>query len=145
MKILPDTYIAMPDIYEQYKAKTKYLVEGEVFIAYEKLVCYLKMYTDKQWTQIYPGWCVTVGKLDNRPVNISIYWVEINGTVIGFYGSDSEVTDWKMIKEWLDVNFKGVPRTNHTNIHHATGLIDEQAKKCNSKQNLWIGQRAAKR
>ena len=110
-------------------AKTQYLVEACDYNVYEKLVCYLKMYTDEQWKQMNPGYMFVVGKIGGRPVTLNLSWVEINGVVVCFYQSYSEVVDWAMIEEWIREQFKGVPTTDYNNIHNLTWFIKEANEK----------------
>ena len=48
---------------------------------------------------------VHVGELAGHAVEIHITWVRLNGHLVGFYDSCSNVADHAMIEDWLDKNF----------------------------------------
>jgi hypothetical protein len=79
------------------------------------------------WEQLGMGYCKQIGKLDKRPVMITIFWNRINGHLIGFWTMDSQVCDYKMAEKWLDKTFPGVPRTDATNCGHALRVIQDKA------------------
>jgi len=84
-----------------------------------------------RWNQTNPGWVQQIGWLDNRPICVTIFWARIEGYLVGFWSSDSELVDYKMIKLWLEKTFPNVPTTNSTNFHHVTCHISE--RKINDK------------
>lgn len=77
------------------------------------------------WEQL-SGYCQQIGTLDDRPVMITIYWNRLNGHLIGFWTMDSQVTDHKMAREWLDKTFPNIPQTNVSNFTHALRIIKEE-------------------
>lgn len=81
------------------------------------------------WTQITPGYWETIGKLDNRPVCVSIFWVRISGYLIAFWEVTSQVVDYVMVNDWLEKTFPKVPTANAMNFHNAIRVIQELKKK----------------
>ena len=73
------------------------------------------------------GFCEQIGKLDKRPVMISIFWNRINGHQIGFWSMDSQVTDHKMAEKWLDKTFPGVRRSDANNYFGLYDIIKDRA------------------
>ena len=57
------------------------------------------------WEQISPGWLITVGYDNKRPVCISANWARIEGKLVMFYYPTSVVVNHDMIIEWLNENF----------------------------------------
>jgi hypothetical protein len=87
---------------------------------------------DINWQQISPGWSVHVGKLDGRPVCISMNWVELNGAPVCFWYAQSQVVDHAMIDTWLDAHCKAVReggarrgRCDVWNFHHCLQAVEE--------------------
>jgi hypothetical protein len=74
------------------------------------------------WEQL-SGMSQTIGKLDKRPVAVTVFWNRLNGHLIGFWEATSQVVDHKMIEEWLDKTFPNVPRTDSMNFTHAFRVI----------------------
>lgn len=72
-----------------------------------------------------------VGQLDNRPIMISLSFVEIEEKVVAFWYAMSEVVDYAQIKVWLAQHFDktyngGRPATsNAQNFHHCLQAIAE--------------------
>lgn len=79
----------------------------------------------KKWEQL-GGWLVTVGKLDGRPVCISLNWDRLDGFLVCDWEATSEVVDYKMVNKWLDEHFSGKTkdgrraRCNAQNFHLCT-------------------------
>jgi len=56
----------------------------------------------QSWDQINVGEMIQIGKLDKRPVCISIFYAKLNGKKVAFYEGTSQVVDHKMIRDWLE-------------------------------------------
>lgn len=54
-----------------------------------------------EWKQSLSGPLITVGRLDDRPICISVFVHEIGGERIVFVEPTSQLVDYKMIDEWL--------------------------------------------
>lgn len=55
----------------------------------------------KEWKQCLSGPLITVGKLDDRPVCISVFVHTIDDERIVFYEATSMVVDHQMIDNWF--------------------------------------------
>jgi hypothetical protein len=69
-----------------------------------------------------------IGTLDGMPVTISITWNEIDGHLIGFWETTSQVTDHRMIDKWLEETFPGVPTTAADTFHRVITFVRENLK-----------------
>lgn len=78
-----------------------------------------------KWVQ-HSGVMFEVGRLDDRPVAITIMWNEIGGALIGFYEATSQAVDHEMIRKFLDEKFKGVPRTDASGFGRVVGYLQER-------------------
>lgn len=86
------------------------------------------------WEQVNPGWVVTVGELDNRPVVLSLSWVRINDKLVMFWDQCSQVADSVMAEAWIDRHFTTKwdrssrdSKTDANNFHHCIHAIREAA------------------
>jgi hypothetical protein len=77
----------------------------------------------------------TIGKLDKRPVCLSLFWWKINGVLIMVHNCTSQVVDHAMIEKWLEKNCaprwdKGtrLAHTNADNFHHVLHHVAEVGK-----------------
>lgn len=91
-----------------------------------------RRFTPRRWEQVSPGWLVTVGELDYRPVCISMSWARIDGRLVMFWYPTSQVVDTVQIEKWLEKHFTGKwdggtrnAQTNAMNFHHCLDAIDE--------------------
>lgn len=107
---------------------TVFAVEANTF---EQSALY-SSYKDKvHWMGDSSGYLPTIGTIDERPVCISLFWVEIDGRRVLFYHPTSQAVDHKLIEEWLDANmplneFQGrKTRTDANNFHNCVSAIRE--------------------
>ena len=54
-----------------------------------------------EWRQDTIGAMGQIGMLGNRPVTLSVSWAQINGKLVAFWESPSQVTDNIMAENWL--------------------------------------------
>ena len=103
-----------------------FLVEAtsnEQFLLWEK---HNKSYV---WQQITTGQFVTIGTLDNRPINVDISYAIICGKKISFYEGISQLVDHKMIEDWLRYHTSHIiyggrwARCNATNFHNCLRVL----------------------
>lgn len=117
---------------------TFFLVEATSF---ERLCLWNERGEQEVWEDQSIGYMVQVGTLDRRPVTIQIFWFRIDGRLVGFWDSPSQVVDHKMVEEWLDENCtpaKWDNRTRHArcdamNFHlciHAIRQANERDGAC---------------
>jgi hypothetical protein len=107
--------------------ETMFIVEATSF---ERHMLWETNHTKVKWEQIYDGWLVTVGKLDDRPCCIDTSWARINGQLVMFYEQCSQVTDCLQTDAWLDDHFNGTwdnghrrARTDAQNFHLCLNAI----------------------
>jgi len=85
------------------------------------------------WAGQAHGFSVQVGKLDRRPVMVSITFDTINGAKIVFYDAISQVVDHRMVDKWVEENLiSTLPngRQNHCdamNFVHCVHAIQDYA------------------
>ncbi len=121
-------------------AKTLFVVEATSF---ESHCLWAQTATDsncrcfapRRWEQVHPGWLVTVGELDSRPICVSMCWNRIDGQFVMFWEATSQVVDTVQIEKWLSQHFKGKwdsgtreATTNAANFHHCLNAIDDANK-----------------
>lgn len=73
----------------------------------------------KTWIQDPAGYGITVGRIDDRPVCISITWAIVDGTHIMFVYPTSMVVDHHLIEQWIEKNFPHIRKVDATNFHLA--------------------------
>jgi hypothetical protein len=61
-------------------------------------------YPKYKWEQMH-GTIITVGKDNNRPVNIEIQWNKIDGQLVMFWYACSRVVNYKLVEKWFEKNF----------------------------------------
>jgi hypothetical protein len=89
--------------------------------------------TPLDWRQVSPGWIVTVGQLDGRPVCISLDFAELNGALVCFWHPTSQVVDHVQIETWLSKHFDKTwgggrrSRCNAMNFHLCLYALAESA------------------
>lgn len=83
------------------------------------------------WKSISGGYGVTIGRIDSRPVFISLRTAIIHGHKVLFIDPTSEVVDWKLIETWLLVNLpesamegKRVNTTDATNFRNIFHYVE---------------------
>lgn len=82
------------------------------------------------WVQTNPGLWEQVGKLADMPVVVNLSWAWLNGAMVCFYESTSQVVDWRMIEAWLGKKFPNVRlKTDAINLHNVLLDIEQAARK----------------
>jgi len=89
--------------------------------------------TKVSWEHMPEGNRHQVGNVGSRPVVIQIFWVRINGKLIGFWEATSQIVDYEMIDKWFRENCnppkwnKGRlnARCNPANFHLCVNAIEE--------------------
>lgn len=118
-------------------AGTKFVVEAtscEVQMLWERHsidAMFARPETNRyKFEQLNPGFIETIGHLDNRQVNVEMFWHRINGVLVMYVNSVSQVVDHKMIEEWLkkkcSPRWCGGSRLAHTdasNFHHVLDYV----------------------
>jgi len=78
-----------------------------------------------KWKQ-HQGIMLEVGRIEDRPICITIMWNEIGGALIGFYNASSQLVDHKMVEEFLKKKFKDTPKTDTMNFAHVIGYLEKR-------------------
>lgn len=87
---------------ERFK-RTFFLVEASSF---ERLCLWQEWHKKVKWEPSILGCMGQIGTLDGLPVILNVFWVFIEGRLIGFWEFTSEVTDHRMAEKWFDTNCK---------------------------------------
>jgi hypothetical protein len=94
-----------------------------------------RRFAPRRWEQVHPGWLVTVGELDSRPICVSMCWNRIDGQLVMFWEATSQVVDTIQIEKWLSQHFNGKwdngtreATANAANFHHCLNAIDDANK-----------------
>lgn len=94
-----------------------------------------RRFEPRRWEQVHPGWLVRIGKLDSRPICVSMRWNRIDGQLVMFWEATSQVVDTVQIEKWLSQHFTGKwgngtreATTNAANFHHCLNAIDDANK-----------------
>lgn len=84
------------------------------------------------WQSDPSGTMLTVGHVNDMPVNIALNWARINGQKVMFVDTVSQVVDHRMVDAWLEANCaprwdKGhrTARTNGMNFAHCLHAISD--------------------
>lgn len=96
---------------EQYNLWEKYAADS---------LCHHPNFPKIKWEWSRTGYSVQVGRLDNRPINVSINHALLNDKLVLFYYGMSQLVDWKMIDEWIEFHaekYLGWKRTGETWPH----------------------------
>ena len=86
------------------------------------------------WQQVSDGRWLQIGTINNRPICMDFFWAWIDGFLICFYYSTSQLFDWKMADEFLEKHFKGTwdktrrAECNAMNFHHCLNAIFDAKK-----------------
>ena len=91
-------------------------IEGIVEATNFETLCLYEKYKD-DWKQINSGTFVTVAKVENRPICLSLTVNFVKGNKILFIEPTSQLIDWKLINKWLEDNFKNVKTADAMNFH----------------------------
>jgi hypothetical protein len=87
------------------------------------------------WKEERRGYFYEIGRLDDRPVCVSVVFASVNGKRVAFYYGCSQLVDHKMIEEWLDQldipKWGGGRRscTDASNFHHCLDAIQQFNKR----------------
>jgi len=111
---------------EEKIAKTEHLVEADSFAS----TCLWERWAvdaDRSgtpserrlsWKEHSRGIGLEVGRLDDRPVMVTLFWNTIGGALVCFYHSDSQVVDRRMVEGFLRERFPDVPIRDALNFHN---------------------------
>lgn len=83
-----------------YFRRAEYLVEISSF---ERQSLWSKYHNDYTWEDNNMGFNRQIGIIDDRPICVTFYLHKINGLNVLFYEATSQLVDWKMIEDYLDV------------------------------------------
>lgn len=93
------------------------------------------------WIAQSRGWLLEIGKLDSRPICLSVSGALLNGQAVLFYYATSEVVDWAQIELWFKEhcwpqwdNGRRRAHCDAMNFHHCV-LAIEQLVKDQNKEN----------
>lgn len=81
--------------------ETFFLVEASSF---ERQCLWKRRHDLTSWEDQNSGYMGQIGILARRPVVISVFWARINGRLVGFWESTSQVVDHEMIEKWFEKN-----------------------------------------
>jgi hypothetical protein len=84
--------------------ETDFLVEANSF---EHLCLWREWHEYLSWEQCNPGAWLTIGKVNDRPVCINMFWDLINGKLVCFYDACSQIVDFEQVEDWFEKNYKG--------------------------------------
>jgi hypothetical protein len=122
---------------EDMMERTYFFVNGNAFRCWGE---FNKMPT-VTWEQVHKGWSLTIGSLyrklgdgsyEQMPVNISLSFAVINEVLVCFYESDSMVTDWKLVEDYVLKYVKTydrgsrITKTNEINVWHCISYCIDQ-------------------
>lgn len=85
--------------------------------SFEKSCLWERWHTRGKWVSSNFGLGICLGKLDDRPVCISVIVDSYNDKKILFWHLTSEVCDYRMAKDWLNKKLPGVKMTDAQNFH----------------------------
>lgn len=97
---------------------------------------YKPIYPDvivKSWAQDQLGYTIQIGQLDDRPINICIFFATLDGKKVMFYEAISQVVDYEMVEKWMDHFSKDIrwdistrrAKCDSSNFHHCLNAIKE--------------------
>jgi hypothetical protein len=74
--------------------------------SYERMCLWNEYHEERHisWEQNCSGFLVTIGRLDGRPVVLSLLVNTVNGYPILFIEATSMVVDHQMLEDWLNAN-----------------------------------------
>lgn len=78
----------------------------------------------KKWEQVMSGHMRQIGKVDERPICVSIGYAILNGKKVMFYEGCSELVDHSMIEKWLERYQGEAGCCNATNFHHCIQAVE---------------------
>jgi len=56
----------------------------------------------KSWEQIYIGYTIVIGYVDDMPVAVCLTYAKLNGHKVVFYEAVSQIVDHDMVRKWID-------------------------------------------
>jgi len=97
--------------------------------------CLWEKYSSRlDWQSNNAGIGVEIGRVDGRPVNLSLFTAKLNGHTVLFVDAVSQLVDYKMIDEWLAANCAPtydnghrIARTNGMNFHHCLHEVERRS------------------
>lgn len=95
----------------------------------------------KQWEQENPGAFLEIGKVDGRPITLSLYWDLILGCRVMYWRVTSQLADYEMAEKWIEERKSPTARTyDAMNFHNAMLDIKTHGKtNAHSPKNCLIG------
>lgn len=76
------------------------------------------------------GYGVTIGKLMDKPVVVTMTFYRIKGYLVGFYEATSVVVDHDMVKAWVERCVKVVAQSQHSRDRHCDANNFHQCLHC---------------
>lgn len=94
-----------------------------------------KRLKSRRWEDLNPGYMVQIGELDSCPIYVCMSWARIDGQMIMFWETTSQIVDTTQVELWLSKHFTGKwdkgtrpAETDAMNFHHCLDAIDEANK-----------------
>lgn len=79
--------------------RVDYIIEAT---STEKFYMWKEYHEKYQWEEVMSGHSIQIGSIKKRPVWMTFRFAIIDKKIALFYCSESQLTDWKMVDEWLD-------------------------------------------
>ena len=91
------------------------------------------IYNSTNWKSARCGSIITVGRINDRPINVELHWYEIDGVIVCLYDGISQLVDWKMIEDFMEKKFPKArtivnSRQNYHNVFHYIRDINQKKK-----------------
>ena len=78
------------------------------------------------WEQDSLGRLTKIGKIDKRPIVVSVFWANIADRRIAFIEPTSTLVDYDMVDQWCSTVFpNAVSFTNEANFHNIVHAIED--------------------
>ena len=108
-------------MYKDFLKDVVSVVEANTF---EDFTLWEKWHAKVDWVQNASGTGVTVGRLADMPVFISLITAVVNKKKVLFIHPTSQVVDWRLIEDWL-----------HANMPNCTERLEDKVR-VHSAQNF---------
>ena len=86
------------DFADQQFAKAVYVVEAS---RTEQLDLWVANNKKETWRQKSEGSWFQIGVYNRQPVCVAFTFAEINGKIVVFYDSTSNIVNWELIRKWI--------------------------------------------
>ncbi len=89
------------------------------------------------WIQENVGYLLQIGKVDDRPIAISVNYARINNKRIMFYYASSQLIDYVMVESWLKKFGKNIETCDANNFYRCldfSGAYKSENKKDDPKE-----------